>query len=281
MKSPKVVWAGAALMALALMACTPKKEAAPAAAGAAAAPTAQQLTLTIGSDASYAPFEWTDPSGKIVGFDIDIASAMCEQMKAKCTFVNQSFDGIIPSLKAHKFDVIVSSMDITAEREKEVSFTQKIWSYPSKFVAKAGSAFAPTVEGLKGKTLGVQQATSQERFVAKHLAGVNVKHYKTLEDAYKDLSTGRIDVVFADGATVDSSDSSFLKTEAGKGFAQLGADVSASVDPELLGRGTGFAVRKEDTALLDKLNKAFDAVRAGGQYKQIQDKYFKFDIYGK
>ena len=169
-------------------------------------------------------------------------------------------------------------MNITEERKKSVAFTQKIWNAPNKFVAKAGSTLQTTPEGLKGKLLGVQQGTIQDDYATKYFKDAVIKRYKTLEAAQKDLVNNRVEVVFADGVTVSDG---FLKTPAGKGFAQVGADVPSSADPAILGDGTGFAVRKEDTALLASLNKAFEAIRANGKYNEIAKKYFDFDIYGK
>ncbi|MGL4767078.1 MAG: lysine/arginine/ornithine ABC transporter substrate-binding protein [Formosimonas sp.] len=270
--------------AMMMAACTPKKEAPKADAAApatAAAPTAAveaPMEIKFGTDATYAPFESTSPSGEIVGFDIDLAKAMCEEMKAKCTFANQAWDGIIPNLNTKKYDVIASSLDITPERKLEVRFTQKVWSAPSRFVAKTGSTLVTTPDGLKGKSIGVQQGTSQEKYVKKYFPDAKVKAYKTIEDSYNDLTAKRIDVVFADGVVLTEG---FLKKPAGKDYAQLGDDIPAAADPAILGEGTGFAVRKDDVALADKLNKAFDAIRANGKYKTIADKYFNFDIYGK
>ena len=105
-----------------------------------------------------------------------------------------------------------------------------------------------------------------------------IKRYKTLEAAQKDLVNNRVEVVFADGVTVSDG---FFENPAGKGFAQVGADVPNSADPAILGDGTGFAVRKEDTALLASLNKAFEAIRANGKYNEIAKNAFDFDIYGK
>ena len=281
MKQVTMTWVGATLVALSLAACAPKADKPadkPAAANGAAPAAAAPLTIKFGSDATYAPFEFTSPSGEITGFDIDIAKAMCEELKATCTFQNQDWDGIIPSLLAKKYDVIASSMDITAERKKSVAFTQKIWQAPSKFVAKAGSTLQTTPEGLKGKLLGVQQGTSQDFYATKYFKDSVLKRYKTLEAAQKDLVNNRVEVLFADGVTVSDG---FLKTPAGNGFAQVGADVQSSADPAILGEGTGFAVRKEDTELLASLNKAFEAIRANGKYNEIAKKYFDFDIYGK
>ena len=281
MKQVTMTWVGAALVALSLTACAPKADKPadkPAAANGAAPAAAAPLTIKFGTDATYAPFQFTSRSGDITGFDIDLAKAMCEELKATCTFQNQDWDGIIPSLLAKKYDVIASSMNITEERKKSVAFTQKIWNAPNKFVAKAGSTLQTTPEGLKGKLLGVQQGTIQDDYATKYFKDAVIKRYKTLEAAQKDLVNNRVEVVFADGVTVSDG---FLKTPAGKGFAQVGEDVPSSADPAILGDGTGFAVRKEDTALLASLNKAFEAIRANGKYNEIAKKYFDFDIYGK
>lgn len=233
-------------------------------------------TIRFGSDATYPPFESTSPSGDIVGFDIDLAKAMCEKMQATCTFQNQGWDGIIPALRAKKFDVIASSMSITPEREKAVLFTQKIWTTPNMFVAKKGATYQSTAEGLKGVDLGVQQGTIQDKYATKYFKDTNIKRYKTLEDAYNDLTTGRVAVVFADGGVTTE----FVESPGGKNFQLVGDPIPASADEEIFGKGTGFAVRKNDTELKDALNKAFDEIRKDGTYQKIADKYFKYDIYG-
>ena len=104
---------------LGLAACqpAPKKTAAPAGDAAAGAGNAQPLVIRFGTDATYEPFEYTNDKGEVIGFDIDTAKLICEEIKAQCTFVNQAWDGIIPGLQAKKYDVIMSSMAITPERK--------------------------------------------------------------------------------------------------------------------------------------------------------------------
>ena len=242
-------------------------------AGAASA----QQTIRFGSDATYPPFESTAPNGEIVGFDIDLAKAMCEVMKAKCTFQNQNWDGIIPALQAKKYDVIASSMSITPERQKAVLFTQMLWSTPNLYVGKAGTNMDTSPAGLKGVDVGVQQGTIQDKYLTKHAPGTLLKRYKTIEDAYNDLTTGLIKLVFADGGV----STAFVESPAGKNFQIVGKPVPNSADPVILGTGTGFAVRKTDTKLAADLNKAFDTIRANGTYKKLADKYFKFEVYNK
>ena len=81
--------------------------------------------IKIGVEGAYPPFSQIDTDGKLKGFDIDIANALCEQMKAQCTLVQQEFDGMIPSLQAKKIDAVIASMSITDERKKVVEFSDK------------------------------------------------------------------------------------------------------------------------------------------------------------
>lgn len=236
---------------------------------------AEEKVIRFGSDATYAPFEYMNAEGEVIGFDIDIAKAMCEKMKAKCTFQNQAWDGIIPALRAKKFDVIASSMSITPERQKAVAFTKMIWNSPNPLVGKKGTTAQPTLEGTKGKVVGVQQATIQDRYATKYFKDATIKRYKTFDDALNDLVLGRVELVFCDVGVGDE----FLKSSKGKDFDFIGDAVLSIDDPEIFGVGTGFAVRKQDTELLEALNKAFDEVRADGTYDKIQKQYFKVDMY--
>lgn len=236
---------------------------------------ASDRLIRFGSDATYPPFESTAPNGDIVGFDIDIAKAMCEYLKATCTFQNQAWDGIIPALRAKKFDVIASSMSITPERQRAVAFTQKIWNITNPLIGKKGLVANTTPEGTKGLQLAIQQGTIQDRYATKYFTGAQIKRYKTFEDALNDLVTGRVDAVFADHGVADE----FLASPAGQGFAIIGDPLPSSADLAIFGEGTGFAVRKSDKKLLNDLNKAFDAIRANGTYDKIAKKYFSYDVY--
>lgn len=236
---------------------------------------AQDRTIRFGTDATYPPFESTTPSGEIVGFDIDLAKAMCERLKATCTFQNQGWDGIIPALRAKKFDVIASSMSITPERERAVAFTQKIWSTPNPLFGKKGLKAEPTKEGTKGLTVGVQQGVIQDVYATKYFTDANIRRYKTFEDAVNDLVTGRLDAVFADSGVTDE----FLESARGSNYEVLGDPIPTSADEAIFGKGTGFAVRKEDKELLADLNRAFEEIRADGTYDKIAKEYFDYDVY--
>lgn len=231
--------------------------------------------IRIGVEGAYPPFSEVGPDGKLKGFDIDIALALCAEMKAECTLVPQEWDGIIPALQSRKFDAIVASMAITEERLKVVNFTNKYYNTPSRLVAKAGAALEASAAGLKGKRIGVQRSTIQDRFATATFTGSEIVRYAKADEVYLDLAAGRVDVLFGDTLAVDGG---FLKKPQGKGFAFFGPSYD---DPKFFGTGSGIAVRKADTALQAKFNAAIPAIRANGVYKKINDKYFDFDVYGK
>lgn len=233
--------------------------------------------IRIGLEAAYKPFTYKTPDGKLTGFDVEIANALCKQMQAECSFVEQDWDGIIPALNARKFDAIVSSMDITEERKVAVDFTNKYYKVPSRLVGSSAANLAGTPESMKGKRIGVLRASSEERYAnaVYGKAGATVEAYGSQNDAFLDLKSGRLDASFVN-SVVGLTD--FLKTPAGQGFRFIGPAV---LDETYFGPGAGIAVRKADSDLRDKFNVAIKAIRGNGAYQQIQGRYFDFDIYGK
>jgi arginine/ornithine transport system substrate-binding protein len=238
---------------------------------------AAEKPLRLGIEAAYPPFAFKTADGQIAGFDYDIGNALCAEMKVECQWVEQEFDGLIPSLKVKKVDAILSSMTITDERRKSVDFTGKYYYSPARLVMKAGSEVDDDFANLKGKRIGVQRSTTTDRFATEVMGakGVEVIRYTSQNEIYLDMMSGRLDGTLADAIPVDEG---FLKTDNGKDFAFVGP---AFTDPQYFGEGAGIAVRKGDKALLDQLNAAIQAIRANGQYQKIQDKYFTFDIYGE
>jgi arginine/ornithine transport system substrate-binding protein len=231
--------------------------------------------VKIATEGAYPPFNFVDQGGKLQGFDVDIANALCEKMQAKCEVVAQAWDGIIPGLLEKKYDAIVASMSITEERKQKVDFTGKYYKTPAKFVTKKGAGIDVSKEGLKGKTIGVQVSTIHENFVRDNFGDVaTIKTYDTQENANLDLAAGRLDAILADSVALSEG---FLKTDAGKDFEFVGPDFT---DKKWFGEGAGIAVRKEDPQLRDALDAAIDAIRQDGTYKKLNDKYFTFDVYG-
>lgn len=155
--------------------------------------------IRIGVEGAYPPFSWINPQGKLEGFDIDIAYALCAKIGAECELVLQDWDGMIPALLAKKFDAIVASMSITEERKKKVDFTDKYYQTPARFVRKKGSGIEITREGLKGKKIGVQRATIHDNYLTDNYGDtVEIVRYGTQDEANLDMIAGRLDLLLAE-----------------------------------------------------------------------------------
>jgi lysine/arginine/ornithine transport system substrate-binding protein len=233
-------------------------------------------TIRFGVDASYPPFESKGSDGKLAGFDIDLGNEICARLKAKCVWVENDFDGMIPALKAKKFDGVLSSMSMTPQRAEQIAFSAKLFNTPTRLVAKKGSDIKPTPESLAGKSVGVEQGTIQETYAKTYWEpkGAKVVPYQNQDQVYADLISGRLDAALQDAVQAEIG---FLKTPRGAGFQFVGGDL---VDKKILGEGAGIGMRKEDTDLKAKVDKAIADIIKDGTYKKLEKKYFDFDVYG-
>ncbi|OIV46506.1 ABC transporter substrate-binding protein [Sodalis sp. TME1] len=239
-------------------------------ASSAAHPISQ---IRFAVDPSYPPFESKQPDGKLVGFDIDLGNALCAQLKAKCIWIESSFDSMIPGLKARKFDAVLSDMGITEERRKQIDFTRPLYNTPVQLVAGKDTQLLPTAASLQGKRIGVEQGTVQERYAQAKWQphGVEIVAYDDQAQVESDLVAGRIDALFTDGAQAELG---FLRTPQGQRFALMGPPVH---DP-IIGPGTAIGLRKGSTELKQSLDQAFDTLVENGTFKRIMDNYFTTDI---
>ena len=135
--------------------------------------------LRIGVEGAYPPFSEKTASGELIGFDIEVANALCEKMGRKCELVEQDWDGIIPALLAKKYDAIVASMSITEERKKRVDFTDKYYNTPAKFVAAENSGLSDSPDALAGKRIGVQRGTIHQCYMEKKFPNAELVLYGT------------------------------------------------------------------------------------------------------
>jgi len=219
--------------------------------------------ISFASSATYPPFESLDANNQIVGFDIDLAKALCKQMQAECTFTNQAFDSLIPALKFKKYDAVISGMDITPERSKQVAFSAPYYANSAVVIAKKGAFSA--FDQLKGKRIGMENGTTHQKYLQDKHPEVKTVAYDSYQNAIIDLKNGRLDGVFGDTAVVNE----WLKTN-----PQLGTATDKVTDPQYFGTGLGIAVRPDNIALLKKLNDALEAIKADGTYQKINDQWF-------
>ena len=231
--------------------------------------------LRVGLNPAYEPFESKTPSGEIVGFDVDIANALCEQIQRKCVFVESEWDSIIAGLQAKKYDVIISSMSITPERARVVDFTQRYYKTPSAIVVKKGTPYTDPAS-LKGKRIGVLKGSTQEKWAMGELkpVGATIVPYEAQDQVYLDIKSGRLDGTVADKVEVHGG---FLRKPEGKDYGYVGPD---QYETKYYGDGIGIGMRKGQKELKDQINAAIKTIRSNGTYNNIAKKYFDFDPYG-
>lgn len=212
----------------------------------------------------YAPFTSKDASGKWVGWEVDFMNALCADIKEKCSIEEVAWDGIIPALQAKKFDAIMSSMSITPERAKTINFSNMYYNSAAVLIGPKSDDKDFSPDHLKGKNVGVQVSTTHAAYIAKYYEpkGAVVKTYATQDEANADLAAGRLDYVMADGVALQA----FIDTDQGKCCEVKGA---VPIDIDILGPGVGFGIRKEDAALLDKVNKGIQDLADNGTFAKI------------
>lgn len=236
-----------------------------------AAPAMAELRFGVAAE-PYPPFTSKDSSGKWVGWEVDVMDAVCAEMKESCKIVEVAWDGIIPALTSKQIDVIWSSMLITDKRKETIDFTQMYYDTPPAMIGQKNGEMDISPAALKGKLLGVQVSTGHERYAQKYLvpAGVDLKTYATQDEANNDLAAGRLDFVLANSSALID----YLATSQGTACCELkGMIEKPKDDPGIYGEGVGGGVRKEDTALKEKLNAAITALAKAGKFEEITRKY--------
>ncbi len=225
-------------------------------------------TVRLAVDVPYEPFEYKNPDGSLTGFEIDLGNAVCAEIKAKCEWVVQAWDGIIPGLLARKYDGIMSSMSITPERAEKVLFSEGYYNTPTAWFGKTANANLDVTskDTLKGKAIGVQRGTIQDDYATENFGSVaDIKRYSTADDLVLDLQGGRLDLVVLDFPVGEQT---ILKDSS---YTQIGELVQ-------LGNGIGVAFRKRDKDLAAKFNAALSKLKKNGTYETIMKKYFAYDI---
>lgn len=232
--------------------------------------------VRIGVEANYPPFSQMGPDGKFSGFDIDIANAICADMKAECSMVAQEWDGMMPALNAKKFDMIVASMSITEERKKNADFSDSYYDIPSTWVAKTGAFRAVDAAALKGKKIIVTRNTPRAGYVQANFKDSEILLVAKEADVTTELAAGRGDIGFGSSLAATAA---FLKSPDGKSYSRIGAPVVIGGAKQ--GGGVGIAMRKGEDTLRTKINASLKNITANGMYKTINDRYFDVNIRGE
>ena len=216
--------------------------------------------IYVGTNAEYKPYEYLE-NGKVVGFDIDLMEEIGASMGYEIEWTNMSFDGLLPALQAGKVDMVIAGMTPTEERKKAVDFTEVYYSTKQAvLVNKDIENGIKTPADLKGKKIGVQLGTIQEK-IALDLKAGEVKSYNSFTGAILDLNEDKIDAVIVGDVVAKP----YLENNP---KLIVGTVIDKNED------GSAIAMKKGSDDMIAKLNTEIDKIKISGKYDELVTKYF-------
>lgn len=222
--------------------------------------------IVIGLDDSFPPMEFRDSSNNLIGFDIDVANEISKRLNIKFEFMPTEWSGVIQSLNSKRFDIILSALSVTPDREKEIAFSKPYILEKQIVVVRKAETSINSPEDLKGKTVGVQMgSTSEEAMKDLEKDMKEVKKYDKNTDALQDLAIGRTDAVVVDELV-------------GRYYIKEQGDKYKILSKELTKEPIAVGFRKADNDLKDKFDKVLDEMRKDGTMEKISKKWFGEDI---
>lgn len=221
--------------------------------------------LRVGIEGDYPPFSEVSKTGELVGYDVDIAQALCEQLNVKCVLVKTAWDDLIPGLETDKLDMVVASMSITEDRKKQVDFTNPYYRNKTQFVAAKNVPFDPS--NLAGRKIGTQTGTIAADWLQANAKGAEIKLFSNQDEVFAALASGAIDTILADNFVTWQ----WMVTPAGEKYEFKGKPI---LDDDKI----AIAIKKGNTALVEKINASLEEITNNGAYQLINDQYFPFNI---
>ena len=227
--------------------------------------------LRFGVEALVPPFESRNAQGELVGLNIELGNALCDELEIQCQWVDQDYATNIDALEAGHFDAIMP-MSTTSLRRQRIDFTEPLYSLNSRLVTRKNQNLLPSPASLKGKRVGVLAGTSRQAFAVARweTQGVEIRTFQFNDALVRSLVAGEIDATLQD--TIEISQA-LLDTSQGESFMFSGPPVS----DELLGSGIAIGVRQSDANLRVALNMALQKLKENGRYSQIVDRYLKVE----
>lgn len=239
--------------------CSKEPAPAPAPAPAGDKPAETPKVLKVGSDIAYAPFEYYDEKHVATGFDIDLLTAIAEDIGYKAEFETAAFDGLIPALQANKYDCVISAMTIREDRAKSVKFSNPYFK-AEQFIAFLDGKNFTKVDDLKNVKIGVQLNTTGQ-FVLEDV-GLKPQKYDMMPDALNALLNGGVEAVVGDNFAILE----FIKANPNTKIKYVTADTGDEF--------YGIAFNLNNTELADKVNASLKKFRENGKYQEIYTKWF-------
>ena len=217
-------------------------------------------TLTMGTNASFPPYEYVDDNGKIVGIDAEIAQAIADKLGMKLEIKDMEFDSLIPAVKSKSIDLVLAGMTVNEERKQSVNFSDSYSTGVQVVIVKENSEIK-TVDDLKGKKIGVQAGTTGDAYCSNDFGEENIKQFSNGSLAVAALANGQVDCVVIDN-------------EPAKNYVAANSGLKI-LDTEYVTEDYAIAISKDNDDLLKKVNDALKELKDDGTVGKIVGKYIK------
>jgi octopine/nopaline transport system substrate-binding protein len=252
--------------------------------------------VRIATEGAYAPWNFMDSSGKLSGYEIDLANDLCSRMKVECELIAQDWAGLFPGLNAGKYDMVMASVGVTEKRKETLSFSNFYAYQSSKFAVLKSNSLAKTVpdsnamvdldnmtpesnkaldalkKAFSAKVIGAQTATNQYKFLDANFKDIaEIRDYKTAEQTDLDLSAGRIDALLVSTTYLKP----LMATDKGKDLALIGPFFRGKYFP--IGNAAAFR-KDQDKELVQMFNAALETAIKDGTVSKLSLKWFKYDV---
>jgi polar amino acid transport system substrate-binding protein len=222
----------------------------------------------------YPPFDFTLPDGTLAGFNVDLARAICTELKVACTVQSRRWDTLITSLDENRGDAIIASLAINKETRKRVDFTAPYYLTPGRFVTLRASPLADALpESLTGHTIGVERQSAHRVFLETFFSGATIKAFEGAQALRSALRNGEVEALFGDANAL----SVWLNGTDAAGCCMFKS--GAFLDPNFFGEGVGIAVKTGNTSLRRILDYALVKLAERGAYADLYLKYFPIGAY--
>ena len=237
-------------------------------------------TLRVGMECTYAPFNFKNADGELMGYDVDVANGVAGIIGADLEFVCQQWDGMIPALLANKFDLIIASMSITEKRLEKMDFSDTYRISVGRLVGRKDAGWElfddadnPIPENFAGLKVGLERATTYADWFENELPDAEVVLYDSNEALYLDLVNGRTDMIMTNPMKAYLR---FLSKEDGGGFEFVSPQID---EKKYFGIGVGIGLRKGNDELKARLNAAIKTLTDDGSLERYALQYFPFAIH--
>ena len=232
------------------------------------------LTIRFLTESDYPPFNFVDEHGRLVGFNVDIARAICDDLKIDCVIRTRAWDKLLSELDAGRGDAIIASLAVTEETRARLDFSDRYYITPARFAVRLDTGYGDMVPvGLAGRSVGVVAGSAHEAYLRQFFADARVVTFASREETRAALKDRVVEALFDDAISL----SFWIGGTASQNCCGFRGE--AYYDPAYFGEGIAIGVVKGNDDLRRALDYGLRRIYKSGKYEEIFLRYFPIGFY--